>query len=487
MQATEKYGLIQASKQTKTERLFMLDLDLGEDILRVALKRGGDYADLFWQRRRDTQIRLEDSKIDDISIGIEEGVGIRVIKGELAAYAHSDQLTPDSLHEAADRVAAATQGASGERGIKMVSPSTQPPTNPIPEPEQILQETSLQERIEVLKRADEAARSQGKFVSQVTATHVDRHEETLIMNSRGDHEKSKCSRVRLVVQVIANREEIIQTGQEAPGALGGFEFYLQHKPEDVAAVASKRALTMLEAEPAPSGQMAVVLRSGTGGVLFHEACGHGLELDHVLKGASVYRGKVGTRVASSLVSAADNPTLPGLWGSFDIDDEGTFSQDTLLIEEGVLQGFITGLHHGMMEGIASTGNGRRQSFRHYPVPRMTNTYILAGKSDPEEIVSSTERGLLAEKLGGGQVDPATGDFIFAVSEGYLIEGGQVTRPVRGSTLIGNGPKALELIDAVGNDPAFEAGTCGKEGQGVPVCTGCPTVRIKALTVGGTKL
>jgi TldD protein len=233
--------------------------------------------------------------------------------------------------------------------------------------------------------------------------------------------------------------------------------------------------------------MAVVMNSGTGGVLLHEAVGHGLEVDHVHKGASVYSGKIGERVAATIVSASDNPTRPGLWGSYDYDDEGTPSQATLLIEDGVLRGYLYDRHEAMKDGVTSTGNGRRQSFRNVPIPRMSNTYIEPGADTHEDIITSTSKGLYAAKMGGGQVDPTTGDFVFSVSEGYLIENGELGSAVRGAVLVGNGPRTLEIIDAVGDDLSHEEGTCGKDGQGVPVTTGGPTFRIAELTVGGTEV
>jgi TldD protein len=286
---------------------------------------------------------------------------------------------------------------------------------------------------------------------------------------------------------VAGRNGVIQVGQEAPGALSGPDFYLKHDPAASAITAARRALTMLDAGPSPTGKMTVVVNSGTGGVLLHEACGHGLEIDHVHKGASLYRGKVGQPVASEVVTASDNPTLPGQWGSYEYDDEGTPSQHTLIIEKGVLKEFLYDRHEAMKDGRESTGNGRRQSFRYAPVPRMSNTYIEPGGTDPADIIASTKSGLYAKKMGGGQVDPVTGDYVFGVSEGYLIEDGKIAAPVRGATLIGNGPRTLELIDAVGNDLSFEEGTCGKDGQGVPVTTGGPTFRITELTVGGTEI
>lgn len=454
------------------------------EIVKIALSTGGAYSDVLCQRKVLTTVRFEDGRVDDVSSGTDSGAGVRVIAGDLAAYAHTDVLDREHLRKAARAAAEALAHASAGRTLRIEVPSRSAP-GPV-----CARDTSnavMGDIVEKLATCDRAGRSAGKEVRQVTAVHDSADEEELIADSLGDVRESTCRRTRLIVQVVASRNGVTQVGQEAPGGLAGPDFYSAHDPGEVASRAARRALAMLDAAPSPTGRMAVVVNSGTGGVLLHEAVGHGLEIDGVHKGASVYAGKIGERIASEVVSASDNPTREGLWGSYEYDDEGTPSQHTLFIENGVLRGFLYDRHAAMKDGVPSTGNGRRQSFRHVPIPRMSNTYIEPGDLTHDEIISSTPAGLYAAKMGGGQVDPATGDFVFAVSEGYLIDNGKLGQAVRGATLIGNGPRVLETIDAVGNDLSFEEGTCGKGGQGVPVTTGGPTFRITELTVGGTEV
>lgn len=460
-----------------------IDRDLALETARAALGSGGDYADVFCQRRVTAQVRFEEGKVDDISSGVDAGAGVRVIKGDLAAFAHTDALDRDHLMRAAGMAAEALRHAGQGKKLTIVVPSRCAPVVCAGE----ALDHQVRKVVELLGSADEAARALGSEIRQVTAMHTSAFDEELLADSTGQVHLADCRRTRFTVQVVAARDGEAQVGQEAPGALAGAEFYDRIDVARVAQTAGRRALKMLDARKAPTGKMPVVIRSGTGGVLIHEATGHGLEVDHVHRGASVYEGKIGKKVASNLVSVSDNPTLEGLWGSYPFDDEGTPSRVTLLIEDGMLREYLYSRHDAMKDGVASTGNGRRQSFRHLPIPRMSNTYIRPGKSDPLEIVSSTPNGLFAQKMGGGQVDTVTGDYVFAVSEGYLIENGKLGPPVRGAMLIGNGPKTLDIIDAVADDLGFEEGMCGKDGQWVPVTTGGPTFRIAELTVGGTEL
>jgi len=321
----------------------------------------------------------------------------------------------------------------------------------------------------------------------VLVSYADSTRKVLIANSEGLVAADECILTRISVQVVARKGDIIQTGYESPGAQMGFEFFDRHSPEDAARIAAERALLMLEAKPAPTGRMPVVLEAGFGGVLFHEACGHGLEADLVQKDASVYRGRRGERVASRLVTAIDDATIAHGWGSFRFDDEGIDAQKTVLIEEGILRGYLHNRLTALREGVLPTGNWRRQSYGFLPLPRMSNTFIASGEASLEEMIGSVERGLYAKALGGGEVDPATGDFVFAVSEGYLIEKGKIAHPVRGAILIGNGPQVLEKIDLIGKGLDFKPGMCGKEEQEVPVSTGQPPLRISELTVGGTEI
>jgi TldD protein len=340
-------------------------------------------------------------------------------------------------------------------------------------------------KVALLQRADAAARERSGAVRQVSAAYADGRRRILVAHSDGVLAEDDQVRTRFTVTCVVEGDTGLHTGTEAPGRTAGFELFDEVEPEAVARVAADRALAMLRARPAPSGRLPVVLRRGAGGVLFHEACGHGLEADLVRRDASVFAGKVGEQVASPLVTLVDDGTFGHEWGTFAIDDEGTPARRNVLIEAGVLTDYLWDLVRARAAGRPSSGNGRRETYRHLPMVRMTNTYLLSGDADPDDIVADTEHGLYCVALGGGQVNTATGDFVFGVTEAYLIERGEITEPVRAAQLIGNGPETLRLVDAVGNDFDTWAGTCGKQGQGVPVSSGQPTLRVAELTVGGT--
>ena len=339
-------------------------------------------------------------------------------------------------------------------------------------------------KADLLRACDERARAAGAEVTQVRIGYVESRRQVEVFNSEGRAAADDRTRVRLGAQVVARRDERVETGTDTRGGHAGFEL-LEADPEAVADTAARRALTQLEAVDAPTGRLPVVVGNGFGGVLLHEAVGHGLEADAVQKRASVYAGRLGEQLAEGFVTAYDDGLRANDWGSDGIDDEGTPTRRTTIIEEGRLVSYLYDLVRARKDGAASTGNGRRESFRHLPVPRMTNTYFAPGAATPEELIGEIERGLYAVSFGGGQVEPATGDFVFGVSEGYLIEGGRVTAPVRGATLVGNGVEALRAIDGVAGDLEIASGFCGKAGQSVPAGVGQPHVRIRELTVGGT--
>ncbi len=462
----------------------MIDEDTARRVLGKALSLGGDFAELFVERRHGCALRMEEEKVEDSSSGSETGAGVRVMRGESVAYAYTNDISEASLLETAG-VAAAASKKDGESVMSLEKPLARLPVLMEHPVELDIDEFPRAEKVELLRRADQAAREAGPCVAQVVVMLGDSRQEVFVANSLGEMASDLRVRVRLVVQVVAARDGEIQTGHETPGMLGGYELFRTFPPEEAGRAAAMQALTMLEARPAPSGPMAVVIANGTGGVLFHEACGHSLEADAVFKQASVFAGKLGERVASPLVSAYDDATLINRWGSFCYDDEGSRAERTPLIEEGVLRNFINDRRRSLRDGLPPTGNGRRQSYRFIPIPRMTNTYIERGTAKREEIIADTPLGLYALKLGGGEVNPVTGDFIFAVTEGYMIRGGEVAEPVKGATLIGNGPRVLLDIDAVADDLDFDTGMCGKEGQAVPVCTGQPTLRVREMVVGGT--
>jgi TldD protein len=458
----------------------LIDADVAERVLAIALGSGGEFAEVFAERRRGLGMSIDESRIEAVQSGSEEGAGVRVIAGGTTYFAHVDGLDPDDLERAAAEAASALRGERAEpRALTAVE------TSPIPI-ERPPGEVPAERKAALLRELDERARAEGGEVTQVLASYAEARRQVTVANSDGLFTGDDRTRTRIGIQAVARRGEVVETGHETLGGHRGFEL-LEDDPGSIAAEAAGQALTLLDAGPAPAGSMPVVVGGGFGGVLFHEMTGHGLEADHVQKGASVYAGKLGEQVAQPLLNAYDDGRLPHEWGSDAIDDEGTPTQKTLVLEEGRLVSFLYDRLRAERDGVASTGNGRRESFRHLPIPRMTNTYIAPGDAEPEAIIGEVEKGFYAKSFGGGQVDPATGDFVFGVSEGYLIEGGRVTKPCRGATLIGNCLQALAAIDAVGSDFAMKTGICGKGGQSAPVGTGQGHVRIAALTVGGTEV
>jgi TldD protein len=452
-----------------------------ERVLGEALRRGGDLAEVFAEDRRSTSARLEDGRVEELTSGRDRGAGIRVVAGEGVGFAHTADLSePGLLAAAASASAAARSSGDGRRSVALDRNRPDGVTSDRPR-------ASKADKVELLRRADDAARAASGAIRQVGVTYGDGHRRMLVANSDGLVATDETSRTRLAVQVVASGDTGMQTGFESIANTVGFELFDDHPPEEVAGIAARRALVKLSARPAPSGTLPVVLAKGSGGVLFHEACGHGLEADLVDKGASVFAGRRGQQVASPLVTLVDDGTVSEQWGTSAIDDEGHPASRNVLIEDGVLTGYMRDLLRGRGDGGASSGNGRRQSYRHLPMVRMTNTFLLAGADDPDDIVASTGRGVFVARLGGGQVNTATGDFVFGMAESYLIEDGRITAPLREGNLIGNGPDVLRAIDAVGHDFALSpgGGTCGKDGQGVPVGLGQPTLRVAAITVGGT--
>jgi TldD protein len=459
----------------------LIDQAVAERSLRRALANGGRFAEVFAERRRGQTLAIDERRIESVQSGAEEGAGVRVVDGNTNTtyFAHVDGLDPADVERAADEAAAALRAERTEP-----SPLQAREVPPLPielRPEDV----PAERKAELLRELDERARAKGGEIVQLNASYGEARREVTIANSDGLFGGDDRTRVRIGVQAVARRGDSVETGAETLGAHRGFEL-LEDDPGQIAEQAAAKALTLLDAVPAPSGSMPVVVGGGFGGVLFHEMTGHGLEADHIQKGASVYVGKLGERVAEPLLNAYDDGRLPGEWGSDAIDDEGQPTQKTQVIEDGRLTTYLYDRLTAERDGVASTGNGRRESFRELPIPRMTNTYIAPGDATPEAIIAEVERGFYAVSFGGGQVDPATGDFVFGVSEGYLIENGEVTRPCRGATLIGNCLDALAAIDAVGDDFFMKTGICGKGGQKVPVGTGQGHVRVRAMTVGGTE-
>ena len=451
-------------------------------VLSAALQRGGDFAEVFVEDRRSTSARLEDGRIEEMTSGRSRGAGIRVVVGETTGFAHTADLSERALLEAATAASAtARDGGGGARTVALSRREAPRPAEVLVVPEDV----GKARKAELLQRADDAARSTGSSIRQVMAGYVDGRRRILVANSDGLLAEDDQVRVRLGVQCVAVGDTGMQTGYDTAAATVGFELFDQVRAEDVATRAARRALTKLAARPAPSGVVPVVIKSGSGGMMFHEACGHGLEADLVRKASSIYRGRVGEQVASPLVTLVDDGTVAREWGSFAIDDEGRPAGRNVLIQDGVLTDYMWDFLRARQEGRVSSGNGRRQSYKHLPMVRMTNTYLLDGPDDPDEIVAQTPQGVYVAQLGGGQVNTATGDFVFGMTEAYLIEDGQITDPLRDANLIGNGPDVLREIDAVAADFAMIPGTCGKDVQQVPVGCGQPTLRVKGITVGGT--
>src|SRR6266498_2031114 len=448
----------------------MIDEQVLDRTLHVALRAGGDFAEVFAEDRRASSARLDDGKVEELTSGRERGAGIRVVRGETTGYAHTADLSESGLREAADAAAAAARGREGETTVVGLERRDVRPPHEV----RVLPESVEKARkVEVLERAEDAARAEGDAIRQVSVSYADSRRRILVANSDGLLASDDQVRTRFFVQSVAEADTGMQTGMEAPGFTVGFEMFDDVDPEEVARTSARRALTMLRARPAPSGKLPVVLKRGAGGVLFHEACGHGLEADLVAKDASVFRDRAGEQVASPLVTLVDDGTLAREWGAYAIDDEGAPARSNVLIERGVLTDYMWDLLRARKEGREQSGNGRRETYQH------------AGEDDPEEIVRQTPYGIYCAQLGGGQVNTATGDFVFGMTEAYLIENGETTEPVRAANLIGNGPETLRHVDAIGNDFGTWPGTCGKFGQGVPVSAGQPTLRVSELTIGGT--
>ncbi len=461
----------------------LLDPDLLEATVRAGLRTGGDFAEVFVEDRRSMSAVLDDGRIEELTSGRDRGAGVRVVVGDTTGFAHTADLSAAGLESAAAAAAAAARsGGGGTRAVALTGTGRLP----APRAEVMPGDVPKADKVALLLRADAAARAQDAAIAQVTARYGDGRRRIQIANSEGlltgdDQVRTLCS-----ISCVANGDTGMQTGRESVGHTMGFELFDRIDVDELAERAARRALTKLAAVPAPSGEMPVVVGPGGGGVLFHEACGHGLEADLIAKSASVFAGRRGDTVAAPMVTLVDDGTMDGEWGRYAIDDEGRPAQRNVLIEDGVLTDYMWDRLRAVKEGRPSSGNGRRQSYRHLPMVRMTNTYLGSGPDDPAEIVAGTDHGVYVAQLGGGQVNTATGDFVFGMTEAYLIEDGELTAPIREGNLIGNGPQTLLDIDAIAGDFAMGSpGTCGKDGQGVPVGDGTPTLRVTRLTVGGT--
>jgi TldD protein len=471
----------------------LLDPGLLSRLIGRALARGGDFAEVYVQRRKSVGFALDDGVLRDASASSDFGVGVRVVKGGGITYAWSDDTSETALLAAADTAGRVVHDVDGGSPVVIARPLSMRARANHADPSRPPAEVSLERRAALVWRADEAARAavvdHGARLVQVACSYADVDEEILIANSEGLVVVDRRALCRLSIEVVIDDAGQRRSGSGGGGSRIGLDHYdaPQRSPEAAAREAARMACAQRGARAAPRGDGVVVLAPASSGVLLHEAVGHGLEADFIRKKTSLFAGRIGEKVASEHCTVIDDGTLPGQRGSLNVDDEGHATSRTVLIENGILTGFLNDRQNAALLGVARTGNGRRQSFRHPPLPRMTNTFLRPGTDDPDEIVRGVKNGLYCRAFGGGQVDIANGSFVFEVKEGYLIEDGRLTAPVKGATLVGNGPETLSRVTRVGHDDALDPGvyTCGKEGQSVPVGVGLPTVRIDGVTIGGT--
>lgn len=449
-------------------------------VLKKALSNGGEFAEIFVERSAPFSIVCEDSKIEKVVSGFDHGAGVRLIFGQRTAYAYTNELTTESLLEIADAVRQAA--SKGARGGVVDLTRKKPRTDfaILKNPRDV--ETSR--KVDIVLKANKIATSIDHRIRQALVSYREQRQHVLVANSDGILAEDERNYLTALVHVVAADGTVVQTGYEPVGGNIGMELFDRMPLDQAAETAVKRAVMMLTARNAPAGRMPVVLSSEAGGTMIHEAVGHGLEADLAQSGLSVYSNRIGDRIASPLITVLDDATMAGKRGSFRFDDEGVDAEKTVLVAKGILKTFMYDRLTAMKDGACSTGNGRRESYKHRPIPRMTNTMIAPGDAEPGDILKGTTKGLFVKKMGGGQVNTVNGDFVFEVSEGYLIENGTIGEPVRGATLTGNGPQVLLSIDRVGSDLGFSIGTCGKDGQGSPVSDAQPTLRIPEMTIGG---
>ncbi len=452
-----------------------------EKLIRTAMRFGAQFAEVFVEERRSVLVSCDDNRLENASTVFDVGIGIRAMADMHTAYGATSDFSERGLIELAKTVGKAAMAKEARPGKIILVESKSVHSSTV---QQHPLGVSLEKKCDAVLRANELVWKLGANIRQAKVQYRDVDRRIIVASSDGVFAEDEQVLTSFLVQVIASEGKVVQTGQESVGSSTGFELLDVYMPEVIAERAAARAERMLGAREAPSGKMPVVISSEAGGTMIHEAVGHGLEADLAYEGNSVYAEKLGEKVASDLVSVCDDPTLKGNRGSFAFDDEGTPAQKTLLIENGILRAYMSDKSLAERTKTQSSGNSRRQSYRFAPIVRMTNTMILPGRDDPSEVLSSTPFGLFVKRMGGGQVNTINRDFVFDVQEGYLIENGKIGEPVRGATLIGNGPQILLSIDKVGSDLGFSIGTCGKEGQESPVSCGQPTIRIPEIVVGG---
>ena len=460
-----------------------LDVAALQGVLGNIMTHKVDYADLYFQYSRSESWGLEEGQVKSGNFSIDQGVGVRAVSGEKTAFAYSDDINLPALQQAADvtRAIAALGAEQSTQAVRKIeAPQLYIPNDPIAS-------LSADAKVKLLERLEMFARKADTRITQVMASIAGEYEVVMVARHDGVMAADVRPLVRLSIQVIAEHDGRREQGSAGGGGRFDYSYFTDDVLQDYAKKAVHQALTNLDARPAPAGSMTVVLGAGWPGILLHEAIGHGLEGDFNRKGSSAFAGKIGQRVASEGVTVVDDGTIADRRGSLNVDDEGNPTQRTVLIEDGILRGYIQDSLNSRLMGMPLTGNARRESYAHIPMPRMTNTYMLNGNMPPEEIIKSVKKGLYAANFGGGQVDITSGKFVFSAAEAWMIEDGKLTYPVKGATIIGNGPDVLTRVSMIGNDMALDSGvgTCGKEGQSVPVGVGQPTLRIDGLTVGGT--
>ena len=459
----------------------MISKKVAEMVLAKALSTGGDFAEIFEEDSISNSISILDNKVENAIGGRTYGIGIRILKGFNSVYAYTNDNSINGLLDTAYK-AALSLGKAGEN--KSVIINNEVKINNIHNIKIYPQAVDYNKKIEVIKTAYKSAKDYSNEIVQVGVSYMDKDQKVLIANSDGLYTEDRRIRTRLGINAIASKDGENQTGFEGPGKHKGFELFEEIDPEYYGREAARTAYTMLHAKNCPAGKMMVAIDNGFGGVLFHEACGHSLEATSVAKGNSVFADKLGKQIASTKVTAIDDGTIPNSWGSSNIDDEGNKTRKNILIENGILKSYMIDKLNGRRMGMEPTGSSRRQSYKYAPTSRMTNTYIASGNDDPKDIIKSIDNGLYAKKLGGGSVNPVTGEFNFAVAEGYLVKNGVIVEPVRGASLIGKGSDVLMNIDMVGNNMEQAQGVCGSESGNVPVNVGQPMIRVKEMTVGG---
>lgn len=460
----------------------MIKQTIIENVIEAALSTGGDFAEVFVEDKYVNAMNLQSEKVETAISGRDFGIGIRIFSGLQSIYTYTSDFSEEGLVRVAKKAALAIRGgASGT--IQPLLKETFPPIHSIVQMPRTVEHSR---KVAVMRKANQIARNYDERIKQVGIRYFDEEQHILIANSEGKFVEDTRVHSRLAMQATASDGVEMQTGFYGPGAHAGFEFIENLNLDYYAGEAARIAVTMLGADECPSGKFPVIIDNEFGGVIFHEACGHGLEATAVAKNNSVFANRIGEKVAPDIVTYIDDGTLPNEWGSLNIDDEGEKTRKNVLIENGILKGYMIDKFNGRRMDAEPTGSSRRQSYRYNPTSRMTNTYIAAGESKPEDIIASTENGIYAKYMGGGQVNPATGDYNFAVSEAYLVKDGKIGRPVRGATLIGNGAKTLQLVDKVGNNLAHGAGMCGSISGSLPVNVGQPMIRVSEMTVGGTK-